>query len=59
VLLYQIICLRNTPPETAEEQAKCFKARAVCWRIAEAMGTDGARRARPRSERFDAPAGTP
>jgi hypothetical protein len=31
-LLYQIICLQNTPPETEPEQAECMKARSVCWR---------------------------
>lgn len=33
VLLYQIICLQNTPPETEPEQAQCMKARSVCWRL--------------------------
>jgi hypothetical protein len=33
VLLYQIICLQNTPPETEPEQALCMKARTVCWRL--------------------------
>ena len=31
-LLYQIICLQNTPPETEPEQAECMKARSICWR---------------------------
>ena len=31
-LLYQIICLQNTPPETEAEQAECMKARTTCWR---------------------------
>ncbi len=33
VLLYQIICLQNTPPETEDEQAECMKARKTCWRL--------------------------
>ena len=33
VLLYQIICLQNTPPETEPEQAQCMKTRSVCWRL--------------------------
>ena len=35
VLLYQIICLQETPPETEPEQAQCMKARTVCWRLQE------------------------
>ncbi len=33
VLLYQIICLMNTPPQTPEEQAKCMRPRVTCWRL--------------------------
>ena len=32
VLLYQIICLHNTPPLNEAEQSKCMKPRATCWR---------------------------
>ena len=35
-LLYQSICLMNTPPETYAEQEKCMAARTKCWRLAEA-----------------------
>jgi len=31
-LLYQIICLQNTPPETEAEQGECMKTRTICWR---------------------------
>lgn len=31
-LLYQIICLQNTPPETEAEQGECMKTRTTCWR---------------------------
>jgi hypothetical protein len=31
-LLYQIICLQNTPPESEAEQHECMKARTTCWR---------------------------
>ena len=31
-LLYQIICLQNTPPESEPEQAECMKTRSKCWR---------------------------
>jgi hypothetical protein len=52
LLLYQIICLKNTPPVTPDEQALCMKSRAACWRLA-AAGVDGeeavgGRRARSR-----------
>lgn len=33
--MYQVFCLKNTPPATAEEQDKCFRSKTVCWRIAE------------------------
>lgn len=36
VLLYQSICLQNTPPVTLEEQEKCMQPRRVCWRLDEA-----------------------
>ena len=32
VLLYQIICLHNTPPLNEDEQARCMKPRTSCWR---------------------------
>ena len=32
-LLYQIICLQNTPPENHEEQNLCLSPRKVCWRL--------------------------
>jgi hypothetical protein len=34
-LLYQIICLQNTPPENEAEQARCMMTRKVCWRLQE------------------------
>lgn len=36
-LLYQVICLQETPPLTTDEQEKCLQARTVCWRIREAQ----------------------
>ncbi len=33
LLLYQIICLQNTPPETEDEQAQCMRGRTTCWRV--------------------------
>jgi hypothetical protein len=37
LLLYQSICLQNTPPLTVEEQDKCMQPRRTCWRLQEAM----------------------
>src|SRR5690242_6694146 len=33
--MYQVFCLKNTPPVTSEEQEKCFRSKTCCWRIAE------------------------
>ncbi len=33
-LLYQIICLMDTPPVTPEEQHKCLHSPTCCWRLA-------------------------
>lgn len=33
-LLYQIICLMDTPPVTADEQYKCLHSPTCCWRLA-------------------------
>ncbi len=33
--MYQVFCMRNTPPETWEEQDKCLASRTQCWRLAE------------------------
>jgi hypothetical protein len=32
-LLYQIICLMGTPPETTGEQALCMSSTRGCWRL--------------------------
>jgi hypothetical protein len=31
-VLYQCYCLRDTPPQTEEEQDLCFTSRNGCWR---------------------------
>jgi hypothetical protein len=33
--MYQVFCLKGTPPETAEEQEKCFRSKTCCWRLAQ------------------------
>jgi hypothetical protein len=32
--MYQVFCLKGTPPETLEEQEKCFRSKSCCWREA-------------------------
>lgn len=32
--MYQVFCLKGTPPVTAEEQDKCFRSKSCCWRLA-------------------------
>lgn len=32
-VLYDVICLQNTPPETLEQQDRCMEARTICWRL--------------------------
>ncbi|HEY7063670.1 MAG TPA: hypothetical protein VII06_19485 [Chloroflexota bacterium] len=43
MLLYQIICLQNTPPVDLAEQDRCMKSRTRCWRLArtKAKATSG------------------
>ena len=31
--LYQVFCFLNTPPVTADEQAKCLVSHTACWRL--------------------------
>ncbi len=33
--MYQVFCLKNTPPITYEEQEKCFRSKTCCWRLTE------------------------
>ncbi len=33
--MYQVFCLKGTPPETGEEQEKCFRSKTSCWRVTE------------------------
>lgn len=32
--MYQVFCLKGTPPATLEEQEKCFRSKTRCWRLA-------------------------
>ena len=31
--LYQVFCVMNTPPTSAEEQHKCLHSHSTCWRL--------------------------
>lgn len=33
--MYQVFCMKNTPPVTSEEQDRCFSSKTCCWRLAE------------------------
>src|SRR5438105_12420893 len=33
--MYQVFCLKGTPPVTLEEQEKCFRSKTCCWLLAE------------------------
>ena len=33
--MYQVYCMKDTPPESWEEQEKCLSSRARCWCLAE------------------------
>ena len=37
-VLYEIYCLKDTPPVTIDEQDKCFNSPQVCWRLRETKG---------------------
>ena len=32
-VLYEIYCLKDTPPLTLQEQEKCFRSPRLCWRL--------------------------
>jgi len=32
--MYQVFCMKNTPPVTLEEQEKCLHSKTCCWRLA-------------------------
>lgn len=37
--MYQVFCLKNTPPITLEEQERCFRSKKCCWRLAREQQT--------------------
>src|SRR5579872_7303308 len=40
--MYQVFCMKGTPPITAEEQERCFRSKTCCWRLAEKAKTNAA-----------------
>ena len=32
--MYQVFCMKNTPPVTSDEQDRCFRSKTCCWRLA-------------------------
>ncbi|WP_376795768.1 hypothetical protein [Thermogemmatispora sp.] len=51
--LYQVFCMKGTPPLTLEEQNRCLRSKTCCWRLAEkeekkeAVKGKGSRRSSP------------
>jgi hypothetical protein len=41
--MYQVFCMQGTPPETLEEQEKCFRSKSCCWRLTEKKRSTSAR----------------
>ena len=33
--MYQVFCMKGTPPITLEEQERCFRSKTCCWRLAQ------------------------
>jgi hypothetical protein len=32
--MYQVFCMKGTPPITLEEQERCLHSKTCCWRLA-------------------------
>ncbi len=32
--MYQVFCMKGTPPITHEEQDRCLRSKSSCWRLA-------------------------
>jgi hypothetical protein len=37
-VLYEVYCLKDTPPVTIEEQDRCLTSPHVCWRLRQKKG---------------------
>ncbi len=33
--MYQVFCMKGTPPVTQEEEDRCLHSKSCCWRLAE------------------------
>jgi hypothetical protein len=33
--MYQVFCMKDTPPVTLEEQERCLRSKTCCWRLAQ------------------------
>ena len=33
IVLYEVYCLKDTPPITHEEQDRCMSSPRICWRL--------------------------
>jgi hypothetical protein len=31
--MYQVFCMKDTPPVTSEEQERCLRSKTCCWRL--------------------------
>ncbi len=31
--MYQVFCMKGTPPITLEEQDRCLRSKSYCWRL--------------------------
>ena len=52
--LYEIYCLKDTPPLTAQDQQRCMRSPHVCWRLKPHNAAKGGRPSREGTQ-----AGTP
>jgi hypothetical protein len=42
--MYQVFCMKGTPPVTLDEQEKCFRSKTCCWRLTEKKNTHAAKK---------------
>jgi hypothetical protein len=33
--MYQVFCMKGTPPVTLEEQERCLRSKTCCWRLSQ------------------------
>jgi hypothetical protein len=42
--MYQVFCMKGTPPVTIEEQDRCLHSKTCCWRLAQPQKAPSGRR---------------